>query len=127
MNSILDKCFMDRLIKWTESGTDNKIEEACNLFDTWEAGFEDDEKRVVSDLVKNFNYYSKNKVHDIIHEVDKRIISKYRLDKDNTIISVIRKDVGLKSSSSDYWTEYSYISSLGNKVFFDSLDEFDIN
>lgn len=125
MSSTLDDSFLDQLEKWSEKGIDDRITYAYDIYNEWNDGFENDEKIILSELIKKFHYYSRDKVNEIIQDIDVSIIKKYKLTKNNTIISVIRKEWGLKSSSADYWNQYSYVSGLGNKVFFDSLDELD--
>lgn len=107
-NDILNEKFMEKILEWSEDGMDDRIERAIDLFEEWADTFSNDEKKIVADILTNFNYYSQNRITKILKKLDKKIIEEYGVSIENSVVSVIRKNRGSLRTSSDYLDELCY-------------------
>lgn len=62
----INKVFNSKIDKWSERGVDEKIECAMDRFEEWISGYNEEEKEILSKLISNFNYYSREKAIDAI-------------------------------------------------------------
>lgn len=121
----INKVFNSKIDKWSERGVDEKIECAMDRFEEWISGYNEEEKEILSKLISNFNYYSREKAIDAIKKMNEELERKYSITSDDTIVSIIRKNNGLINSSYEYWFIHCNQSSLSKNVYYESFDSID--
>lgn len=119
------KIFKESIDKWSEKECDSRIEEAFDNFEDWIKNYDEEEKQILSELLRRFNYYSMINVVDIVKEFCNSTIKKFGISNQNSVVSIVRKADGTYNSSYDYWMHHQSLSGLSKKIYYDSLDNID--
>lgn len=118
----IDKIFMECIDKWASIELDSRISMAIDKIDDWIKDFDEEEKDILCNLLRKFNYYTYSNIFSIIKVLSDESIKKFLISNDNSVISVIRKKDGKLGSSSEYMLLHRQISGLSKNIYYDSLD-----
>ena len=106
--------------EWKE-GIDERVEYAADNIDAWISGLDKEDEDIIAGLLERFQYYSKQQISEILKDLNQRIIDKYQVSNDDSVISVVRKRDGKMNSSHEYWLMHREISNLSKALYRDSL------
>jgi len=105
-NEIKNECIK----RWGKK--DEKIEEFQNNFDAWCLFSNDEEKKICLDLLKNFDYYSKQEVNTRLKEWHENLVEIFKVEPNDTIYTIIKNRSGRVNSSFEYFYEYIHINKI---------------
>lgn len=128
MDNDMKKVFEQCVKRWEKYGMDDRIEDAINVFNTKWLNDEKiiEQKEIVLKLLKKFDYYSREEIHIAIEELNEKLIEKFGVSDEDSIISIVKKKDGKYNSSVEYITEYRNLRSLNKNIFYTTLDELKI-
>lgn len=106
LDSIKKQC-MD---KWGQK--DEKVEQFEMNFDQWSIFSNDEDGKICLDLLKKFDYYSKQKVNIELKEMHKELLGILGFNSDYTIYTIIKHRNGRINSSMEYFWEYTHMNQI---------------
>lgn len=115
--------FIECIDKWADEEIDERISYAMNNFEKWIEDLDKEELNILSETLKEFNYYSKASSLNIISDLAQKSIEEFDINNDNSVISLVRKADGKMNSSYEYWFIHRNVSGLSKNIYYDTVED----
>lgn len=125
MDNDMQKVFEKCIKRWGKNGIDDRIEDAIEAFNTNWINDEKiiEEKEIIVNLLEKFDYYSREDRYIAINELTKKLIEECEISDKDSIITIVKKEDGKSSSSTDYLVYYKNLHIINKNIFYVTLDE----
>ncbi len=119
----INDVFIDCVDEWAKEGLDERLNIAIDRFGEWIKDFDSIEKNLLITLLQKFNYYSNERIVNIIKKLAEEASIKYGVSNDNSVVSIVRKKNGMINSSFEYCMIHRSVSGLSKAIYIDSVSE----